>query len=632
MKGRLFSYTAVLILFLALGVGGAQAGNGDTYAGPLAPLRQAFTYQGQLKDSAGNPINDNCDFLFKLYDAEAGGAQVGPNQEKTAVSVEGGYFKVVLDFSGSAFLGEARWLEVGVRCPAGGGVYTTLSPRQALTPAPYALDADLLDGQHGSAYSSAGHTHWGQTWTGSGTGLTLSGGTTGISGSGSTYGVYGTSGSTTGAAGYFSNISGSGAWGRGWGVRSFTGSGVPDDLHPGGSFYPAAGEFAGPNGVIGAASSDAIDGYGVIGISAGMGGRGVYGYASDANEANYGVYGLSNSIAGTGVMGTVDATSGDTFGVRGLSSSVDGTGVYGRVNASTGANYGVYGLSSSTSGTGVYGHTDATSGTTYGVFGLSDSSTGIGVYGYTSATTGSAHGVVGYTLSVTGSGLYGHADNNDGTTTAGAYGRSDSGDGFGVAGHNYFNGVGVGAWSYQGNLIEAYSGDYPGGNLQFYITGVGNVYANGTYNTFRTNSLDGATYATSALQSTEVWLEDFGNGNLVNGIAIVSIAPDFAGIANLSVEYMVFVSLEGDCQGVYITNKTPTSFEVHELNGGTSNVPFSYRIVAKQAGTETVRLPEVTIPATVDVPRQPDEGTQPVNPPQAPEPVEQGQTPDQVQP
>jgi hypothetical protein len=44
-----------------------------------------------------------------------------------------------LDFGSGVFNGEARWLEISVQCPTGSGDYTTLTPRQALTPAPYAL-------------------------------------------------------------------------------------------------------------------------------------------------------------------------------------------------------------------------------------------------------------------------------------------------------------------------------------------------------------------------------------------------------------------------------------------------------------------------------------------------------------
>jgi hypothetical protein len=640
MKSRLFSYIIVLVLFLVLGVGAARADYGNANSQPQVPLGTGFTYQGQLKDSAGNPISDSCDFRFILYNTEFGGAQVGPLQEKTTVSVVDGYFTVGLDFGSSAFLGEARWLSVAVRCPAGSGTFTTLSPLQALTATPYAIYssnapwgglsgvpagfADSIDNDtlytagngliltntqlsvdfagSGSADTVArsDHTHWGETWTGAGIGLNLYSNYAGIVGAGSEYGVGGTSGSPTGTGGYFTNYSGSGG-DRGWGVRSFTGSGIPEDVHPGGWLYNAAGEFAGPNGLIGAASSDVSTGFGVTGISA--------------------------ATSGIGVRGDASATSGINFGIYGSSASGTGTGVYGYTSSGTGPTYGVYGASKSGNGKGVYGYASNTTGDTYGVSGRSDSTDGIGVYGYTGVFTGTATGVSGYTNSLSGFGVKGWSGYSG--TSSGVYGRGDSNTGFGVVGYNYWYGAGVGAWSYGGNLIEAYAGDYPHGTRRFYIDLYGNVYADGTYNSFMTSSLDGETHATSSVQSTEAWLEDFGHSDLVNGIATVTIAPDFVGVTNLSVDYMVFVSLEGDCQGVYITNKTPTTFEVHELNGGTSNVPFGYRIVVKPAGSETTRLPVVTIPATVEVPRQPDDASQPVTPPQPPpSPVEQGQLPD----
>lgn len=93
-----------------------------------------ITYQGQL-ESASAPANGNFDFEFRLFDG--GGSQIGSTLTRGAVSVTNGIFSVNLDF-GSNFPGASRFLEIGVR-QAGGGAFTTLSPRQAVSSAPYAI-------------------------------------------------------------------------------------------------------------------------------------------------------------------------------------------------------------------------------------------------------------------------------------------------------------------------------------------------------------------------------------------------------------------------------------------------------------------------------------------------------------
>lgn len=105
-----------------------------------APLGTAFTYQGQLRQ-AGLPVNGTCDLQFSLFDAASGGAQVSVTQAATGVILVDGRFTVQLDFGGAAFDGNARWLQIATRCPSGSGSFTTLDPRQPLSPAPYALFA-----------------------------------------------------------------------------------------------------------------------------------------------------------------------------------------------------------------------------------------------------------------------------------------------------------------------------------------------------------------------------------------------------------------------------------------------------------------------------------------------------------
>jgi hypothetical protein len=101
-----------------------------------APFGTAFTYQGRLVAGA-NAANGRFDLTFSLYDALYEGRQVGNALTNPATAVTNGYFTVTLDF-GNVFDGNARWLEIGVRTN-GGEAFTTLSPRQPLTPAPYAV-------------------------------------------------------------------------------------------------------------------------------------------------------------------------------------------------------------------------------------------------------------------------------------------------------------------------------------------------------------------------------------------------------------------------------------------------------------------------------------------------------------
>ena len=103
----------------------------------------AFTYQGRLNSST-NVATGSFDLRFALFDTVTAGTQQGNLLTNTATGVTNGLFAVTLDF-GSQFPGANRWLELGVRTN-GNGAFTTLAPRQALTPTPYAITASNLSG------------------------------------------------------------------------------------------------------------------------------------------------------------------------------------------------------------------------------------------------------------------------------------------------------------------------------------------------------------------------------------------------------------------------------------------------------------------------------------------------------
>ena len=111
----------------------------------MAQLGTDFTYQGRLKLS-GALVNSPADLQFRLFTSPSGGSQVGSTVSFTNVNIVDGLFTSRLDFGANAFNGDPRYLEIAVRAPSGVGNFVILTPRQALTAAPYALKVPGIDG------------------------------------------------------------------------------------------------------------------------------------------------------------------------------------------------------------------------------------------------------------------------------------------------------------------------------------------------------------------------------------------------------------------------------------------------------------------------------------------------------
>jgi hypothetical protein len=328
----------------------------------------------------------------------------------------------------------------------------------------------------------------------------------------------------------------------------------------------------------------------------------------------YGVWGDSVSTGGTGVAGFEDATSGFTNGVSGQSvspngngvvgfniSSSGGTGVAGVATATSGFTSGVVGQSSSSNGQGVVGVSNAadggvgvngfaagTTGNAYGVMGATaTTSFGAGVIGGTSANTGNAFGVFGQANSPNGVAMFGHAASTSGFPTA-VVGFLDNNDG-GVAGKFV-------AHTGAGLILQGLSG--PGFNEVFSVDANGNLNISGKLTVSGTKSStaklqNGREVALYAVESPENWFEDFGSGELNDGVAWVPLDGFFAQVANATVTYHVFLTANGDSNGLHVARKTPVGFEVREHGGGTSNLAFDYRVVARRRGFEMLRMAEV---------------------------------------
>jgi hypothetical protein len=112
------------------------------------PMGTACTYQGRLQDG-DSPADGEYDLEFKLYTDPVSGYQVGVTVNKENEPVSAGLFTVQLDLAGSdpnAINGEARWLQIGVRPGDSSNAFTTLNPRQELTPTIYSIYAANTDG------------------------------------------------------------------------------------------------------------------------------------------------------------------------------------------------------------------------------------------------------------------------------------------------------------------------------------------------------------------------------------------------------------------------------------------------------------------------------------------------------
>ncbi|MEI6169137.1 MAG: hypothetical protein WCS52_18300, partial [bacterium] len=128
MKNIKNKYGTILLALLAVMAGALH----------LQAQGTAFTYQGRLNNASG-PASGIYDLRFGLYDAASAGGQQGYLLTNSPTAVSNGLFTVTLDF-GTQFPGANRWLEIAVRTNGSGG-FSTLSPRQPITPTPYAIYA-----------------------------------------------------------------------------------------------------------------------------------------------------------------------------------------------------------------------------------------------------------------------------------------------------------------------------------------------------------------------------------------------------------------------------------------------------------------------------------------------------------
>lgn len=261
-----------------------------------------------------------------------------------------------------------------------------------------------------------------------------------------------------------------------------------------------------------------------------------------AEAASSGVDGIAASAQAdlnfvAGIFGEEFGGTQETFGIEGIAKSSGGTGVYG------------VGIGSSTEGSGRGGAVP------FGVWGDTNQSFGKAVV----ATADDGNAFAGYNNGNSGfPTLYLQNDENANST-------------FDV-------------------LVAAGPGF--GGGCRIDVSG--NLLCTGSKSAVVPVDDGSRKVALYAVEAPENWFEDAGSGQLSHGEVVINLDSTFAQTVNTDIDYHVFLTPNGDCRGLYVAQKSETSFVVRELGGGTSDIAFDYRIMAKRRGYEAIRLVDKT--------------------------------------
>jgi hypothetical protein len=323
-------------------------------SGGPTPVGHAITYQGLLRHN-GQPLNASADLQFRLFAQSSGGSPITPMLQLLDEQIEDGLISADLDFGAGVFGGEARWLEVSVRSPAGNGTFTTLLPRQLVTATPYALFA--LAGNEGpqgppGPPGPPGDSQWELDKT-------------------DTYFLTGNVGLGTATPATRLHVDGSATIDNGsliLGNGTLTAPVVTFNDDPDtGIYHPAPNVMAFVTGGVERMRVGAAGNIGIGTVSSGPRLEVADNTAADSlrvvrvlasstgtNQQVAAIVGQTDSSAtfnpGAAVWGVATATTGASSGIRGEAAGATGRGVFGFASHTTGANVGIYGASNSANG------------------------------------------------------------------------------------------------------------------------------------------------------------------------------------------------------------------------------------------------------------------------------------------
>ncbi|MBV1923281.1 MAG: hypothetical protein KUG68_04545 [Flavobacteriaceae bacterium] len=210
---------------------------------------------------------------------------------------------------------------------------------------------------------------------------------------------------------------------------------------------------------------------------------------------------------------------------------------------------------------------------TYGVHGVTNSVNDIGSSGvFGESVTFGDHeiGVKGdyafWGAAVAGIGWA--TDEADMPTTGSAFGETNDMGVYGGA--NFPTAIGIYGLNY--NVSTGFAGYFDGNHA---ITGTKSA-------SIPTKNGNQLVYA---MESPEIWFEDFGQATLINGTVHITFDELYSDAVFIDGNHPmhVFLQEQGDCNGLFfIPDSDGKGFTVKEKQHGNSNITFSYRVTAKR--------------------------------------------------
>jgi hypothetical protein len=566
----------------ALAAAGLLAGS--ALAGPLTT---EFTFQGRFLDG-GFPVNANSDFRLTLWDSAVGGIAVAGPVTFLNEPVNNGLFNIdSVDFGAAAFDGDERWIQVEARTPTGVGGFTPLAPRQPVKATPYALqtrglfvDAALNVGVGTTSPSALLNVGDGEVHVDFGGTRAYR-----IGNNAGPEGLVAVAENTT--TGQLTSTLGTSQLGDGAGffqARNRDGvrmaqlwadsDGVNDADFPAQFFIRSTG--GGPGGEIQLQNDD-----GAARLQAFGGGTGDGSVVDMFNGAGDQTI-LLDAEAGTG--GDIQMFNDAGILTIDLDSDFGDAGQVGVTNGvSSSAKIELDGDGASDDG----GEVDVRA---------ADGSSTIHLDGQEADNAGAIevrNNVSSTRVFIDGEDFgAGRIDvrQDDGTNGIALRGEEFSGGG---------NGSVFEMFAEDGTeVVEIDSGFASNSGVNLFVDG--DINATGAKNAVVTVGR-GERRLMYCTESTEVWFEEVGSGQLQNGFAEITLDPLFrqAVTINDANPMRVLITLTDECNGVYV-KKHADRFTVHELMDGKSDATFDYKVICKRSGYETVRMERFVRPGNDD--------------------------------